>query len=338
MGINSLDFVVWRSPMVKQSDRTTGIHIPNLKIDDYRGIRNLEIPRLAQVNLFAGETGLLRSSLLGYLVNRYSMGASAELHPYAWQSIRYVAKEETFYMGNPDLMATTTNHPRNGDSLPSVVIRHMNEDIIQFKHDGNVTRFFNLANAASVFKAGSLVDPRLSDEFNRPMRMPVNHEDRSWVSDRTPKVREVNGSYDYGYHFAESGVSSSAEFREVFPIGVDALRMMLIMSSLVYLSLKAENEGQVAVMLIDGMDVAVTKRIQEEFWKLIFGEAESRNLQLLVTTNSLDCIEGYADAGLSMPDVTAKYLRLEQSNDQTHYVDYDPYTLAVSFELNIDPR
>ena len=203
--------------------------------DEYLGIRNLEIQRLAQVNLFAGENGLLRSALLEYLVNKYPNGLSVALHPFAWQTVQYVAKEETFYLGNPDLMAPTVDHRRNGDGLSSIVIRHMNEDIIQFKDGEAVTRYFHLANVASVFRSGGLLEPRLTAEFGSPMQMPVDHDNRSLVSPRIPVVRETNGSYDYGYNFAESGVTSHAEFRDVFRIGVDTLRLMLVMSSMVFL-------------------------------------------------------------------------------------------------------
>lgn len=325
--------------MLRQSRRpTTGAHIPNLRIDEYLGIRNLEIQRLAQVNLFAGENGLLRSALLEYLVNRYPNGSSAEMHPFAWQTVQYVAKEETFYLGNPDLMAPTSVHRRNGEGLASVVIRLVNEDIIQFKDGGSVTRFFMLANDASVFKAGALLEPRLNAEFGKSMRMPTSHENRSLVSPRIPVVRGINGSYAYGYNFAESGVTSHAEFRDVFRIGADALRMMLVMSSMVFLSLKTNEEGKVPVLLVDGLDVDVGRQTQAKFWQLILEEVRSRGVQLIVTTNSLDCIAGFADAATSVNDLESTYFRLEQGTDQTHFVDYEPHTLKVSFEFNIDPR
>ena len=42
----------------------TGIHIPRIEIDRFRGIRDLEIPRLGQVNLFGGKNGAGKTSLL----------------------------------------------------------------------------------------------------------------------------------------------------------------------------------------------------------------------------------------------------------------------------------
>ncbi len=325
--------------MIKQphSSATIG-HISSLRIDEYLGISDLEIPRLSQVSLFAGESGLLRSGLLEFLVNEYANGTSAEMHPYAWQTIRYVAKEETFYLGQPDLLATTTEHRRHGEDSASVVIRHMNEDTIQFNSGGNVTRFFLLANTVSVFKAGALLDPRLNEEFGQPMKMPVDHGDRNLVSPRIPVVRQTNGSYDYGYNYAESGANSNAEFRGVFRIGVDTLRLMLVMSSMFFLSTKANEEGKVAVLLIDGLDVAIGRWFQAEFWRLVFDEVRSRDVQLLATTNSLDCIAGFADAGSSIPEPMATYFRLEQGPHQTHCVDYDPSTLQLSIDTGVDPR
>ncbi len=325
--------------MVRQSHRSaTSTHIPRLQIDEFLGIRNLEILRLAQVNLFAGETALLRSALLEFLVKEYPNDSSIEMHPYAWQTVQYVAKEETFYLGNPDLMAPTSDHRRNDGGLPSVVIRHMNEDIIQFKDAGTVTRYFHLAHVASVFRAGGLLDPRLNLEFGEPMRMPDDHKMRSLVSPRIPVVRERNGVYDYGYNFAESDVTGQAEFRDVFRIGADTLRLMLVLSSMEFLSMKAKDEGKVAVLLIDGLDVAVNRGIQAKFWQLVFEQASSLGMQLLATTNSWDCIAGFADAGVSHPDTSVLFFRLEQDAHQTHCVDYDPLTLQVSFDTIIDPR
>ena len=325
--------------MVKHSYRSaTGLHIPSLQIEEYLDIRNLEVQHLGQVNLFAGETGLLRSALLEFLVNEYPNDSSVEMHPYAWKTVRYMAKEETFYLGNPDLMAPTIDHRRDDGGLPSVVIRHMNEDIIQFKDGRTVTRYFHLANVASVFKAGGLLDPRLNLEFGNPMRMPAGQDARSLVSPRIPVVRETNGSYDYGYNFAESGVTADAEFREVFRIGADTLRLMLVISSMVFLSMKAKDESKVAVFLIDGLDVAVNRDIQAKFWQLVFEEVRSLDMQLLATTNSLDCIAGFADVGTSIQEPTAAYYRLEQGENKTHSIHYDPYTLQNSLEFNIDPR
>ena len=57
--------------------------------------------------------------------------------------------------------------------------------------------------------------------------------------------------------------------------------------------MKAKDEGKVAVLLIDGLDVAVSRGLQAKFWQLVFEEVRSLDIQLLATTNSLDCIAGF---------------------------------------------
>ncbi len=92
------------------------------------------------------------------------------------------------------------------------------------------------------------------------------------------------------------------------------------------------------MLLIDNIDVAVRRRVHASFWELIVDALVARDAQLLATTNSLDCIAGFADAGMSKPDASLLFIRLEQGENQTHYVDYDPFTLQVSVDEGIDPR
>lgn len=325
--------------MVKQSDKlATGIHIPSLKIDDYRGIKKLDILRLTQVHLFSGESSLLRSDLLTYLMDGRNGATDAEMHPLAWETVRYVADDDSFYRTNPEMMALMVRkQSANGVPRP-IVIQRLSDEIVFFE-DGNVGEsFIEIANVPRVFQAGTLVDPKIGDEYGQPMKMPDAYGDRPLVSTLTPAVRANNGDYEFGYHYAEAGTTAEARFRGVLPVGADAVRMMMIMSAIVAFSLRAKNERRSPVLLIDGLEIPIGRRIQAGFWGLIFGEVKSRHIQLLATTNSLDCIAGFADAAMEMPDVSSTYVRLQQGDDRTHYVDYDPLTLKVSLEMNIDPR
>ena len=325
--------------MVTQSrNSTSGIHIPDLKIGDYRGIKHLEIPRLAQVNLFAGESSLLRSNVFTYLIDARNGSTDAELTPLAWRTVRYVAGDDSFYRTNPDMMAVMVRtQSTNGVPRP-LMIQRLNEEIVFFEDGNDGEKFVEIAYSPGVFQAGALVDSKIGDEYGQPMKMPEEYGESPLVSAFTPVVRARNGEYEFGYHYAVEGTTADASFRSVVPVGADAVRMMMILSTMVMFSLRANEEGRSPVLLIDGLDIPVGRRLQTEFWELIFGEVKSRHMQLLATTNSYDCIAGFADAGVSNPDASLRFFRLEQGEHQTHYVDYDPLTLQLSFDTGIDPR
>jgi len=44
--------------------QTSGLHLPDLSINNFRGIQNLSINKLGQVNLIAGLNGVGKTSLL----------------------------------------------------------------------------------------------------------------------------------------------------------------------------------------------------------------------------------------------------------------------------------
>ena len=325
--------------MVNQSEKlVSGIFIPSIRIGDYRGIKDLEIPRLSQVNLFAGETSLLRSDLLTHLIDGRHGATEPEMHPLAWRTVRYVADDGSFYRTNPDLMALMVRKDSTNGVPNPVLIQRLNEEIVFFDDSNHSGRFIEIANAQSVFLAGSLVDSRIRAEYGQPMKMPEDYGERPLVSTMTPAVRADHGQYEFGYHYAEEGITSEARFRGVMHIGVDAVRMMMIMSAIVAFSLRAKSERRSPVLLIDGLEIPASRRTQAGFWELIFAEVKSRQVQLLATTNSLDCIAGFADAATAINDLESTYFRLEQSDDRTHSVNYDPHTLKVSFEFNVDPR
>ncbi|MXZ03669.1 MAG: hypothetical protein F4Y88_08390 [Chloroflexi bacterium] len=314
------------------------MHIPSIRIDDYRGIKDLEIPRLGQVNLFAGGSSRFRSDFLTYLMDGRNGATDAELHPLAWERVRYVADDDSFHRDSPDMMALMVRTQSTNGVPNLILIQRLSEEIVFFENRTVGERFIEIANAERVFQAGALVDPEIGGEYGQPMKMPEEYGYRPLVSTMTPVVREYRGEYEFGYHYAEAGTSSEARFRSVMAIGVDAVRMMMIVSAIVVFSLRAENEGRCPVLLIDGFEVPAGRQVQARFWELILSEVKSRHVQLLATTNSLDCIAGFADATTAIDDMESTYFRLEQGVDQTHYVNYDPYTLQVSFEFNIDPR
>ncbi|MCY4474689.1 MAG: hypothetical protein OXC83_04560 [Chloroflexi bacterium] len=326
---------------MRQAEKlSSGIHIPSIKIDDYRGIKDLEIPRLGQVNLFAGESSRFRSDFLTYLLDGRNGATDAEMHPLAWKTVRYVADDDSFYRTNPDMMALMVRkQSANGVPRP-ILIQRLSEEIVFFEiKNGTVgERFIEIANAERVFQAGALFASEIGAEYGQPMKMPEEYGHRPLRSTMTPVVREYRGEYEFGYHYAEAGTSSEARFRSVIAIGADAVRLMMIASAIVVFSLRAENEGRSPVLLIDGFEVPGGRQVQARFWELILGEVKSRHIQLLATTNSWDCIAGFADAATAIDDLESTYFRLEQGVDRTHYVNYDPYTLQVSFEFNIDPR
>ena len=91
-------------------------------------------------------------------------------------------------------------------------------------------------------------------------------------------------------------------------------------------------------LLIDEAENGIHYSLQSKFWNMILRTAEAHNVQVVATTHSKDCIDGFAAAASDCPDVDGNLVRLDRRNDGIRAVDYSKDELAIAARKNIEVR
>ncbi len=312
-----------------------GIHVQSLKIDHFRSIRALELPRLAQVNLFAGDNSLLRSSLLGSVADNGAKSSSV-VQPDWWDHVELENDEEVL-ISTSDQSGTMVMDAGEAFGADGIEIRHLGHCLTLPIERFGKEWFVFISNMPEVFQAGGVVEHRLLDPGLPDQRRNAHLGSATMVSVSEFVIRVLSGKFELGWLVGDSE-TSKPKFVDALEIGWDAARAMMLMSAIVVVPEAQDVGGRNTVFLIDDIDVPVSRVAHASIWKLIVDAVVARDAQLLATTNSIDCIAGFADAGVSRPTASLRFFRLEEGEHRTDYVDYDPLTLQVSFETGIDPR
>lgn len=92
------------------------------------------------------------------------------------------------------------------------------------------------------------------------------------------------------------------------------------------------------ILLIDEAENGIHYSLQEQYWTMILRAADEHNVQVLATTHSKDCINGFAAAALACPDVDANLVRIGQRNGKLRAVDYSVEELETAAEQDIEVR
>ena len=95
---------------------------------------------------------------------------------------------------------------------------------------------------------------------------------------------------------------------------------------------------QDGILLLDEAENGIHYSLQSKFWSMVLRAAEAHNAQVLATTHSKDCIDGFADAALANPNVDANFVRIGRRNGKLRAVDYSIEELETVAEQNFEVR
>ena len=101
------------------------------------------------------------------------------------------------------------------------------------------------------------------------------------------------------------------------------------------LSLATTRDG---FLLIDEAENGIHHSVQGDYWRMILRAAADNNVQVLATTHSWDCVEGFAQAASELDDVEGCLVRLERYNGQTRAIEYDEGLLETVADQRIEVR
>lgn len=92
------------------------------------------------------------------------------------------------------------------------------------------------------------------------------------------------------------------------------------------------------LLLIDEAENGIHYSLQYEFWGMVLRAAKAHNAQVVATTHSRDCINGFAAAALASRGTDANLVRIGRRNGKLRAVDYTTDELRTAAEQNIEVR
>ena len=92
------------------------------------------------------------------------------------------------------------------------------------------------------------------------------------------------------------------------------------------------------ILLVDEVENGIHYSLQSKFWSMVLQAAEAHNTQVLATTHSKDCIDGFADAASASPDIDANLVRIGWRDGKLRAVDYSIEDLEAVAEQNFEVR
>ena len=92
------------------------------------------------------------------------------------------------------------------------------------------------------------------------------------------------------------------------------------------------------ILLLDEAENGIHYSLQSKFWRMVLQAAEAHNTQVLATTHSKDCIDGFADAALARADVDCNLVRIGWRKGELRAVEYSTEELETVAEQNFEVR
>ena len=91
-------------------------------------------------------------------------------------------------------------------------------------------------------------------------------------------------------------------------------------------------------LLIDEVENGIHRSVQQDFWRVVLRTAHENNAQVIATTHSWDCVDGFARASAELEHIEGILVRLEQHEGRVKAVQYSEEELTTAAEQGIEVR
>ena len=341
--------------------------LKSLSISGFRGIDRLDIPRLGRVALIAGKNGIGKTTVLD-AVQLYAahgqLDAVKDLLLRRDELAAYTDNDGDFYYApvfdrmfhrnGKDRTTIAIGPTGHGPTLQIDEDVEADEKTIKVTFDGRERSFTQRQSAIQI----ALFDP--SSEGDGDGSTPVHCEllgpgllgntDLAKLWDRVALTDYEALVLDALRLAFGNRVDRAAVIGDVRSMG---RRVMVRLSDHPGpLPLKSLGDGATrmfsialalancrnGILLIDEAENGIHYSLQSQFWSLVLRAAEKHNTQVLATTHSKDCIDGFADAALANQNVDANFVRIGRRNGKLRAVGYSIEELETVAEQNFEVR
>ena len=91
-------------------------------------------------------------------------------------------------------------------------------------------------------------------------------------------------------------------------------------------------------LVLDEAENGIHHTIQKDYWGLILRTATEFNVQVLATTHSWDCVQGFAQATTDSEEFDGILLRVEKEDEKTFVVEYAKEEVRTATDHGIEVR
>lgn len=311
--------------------------LESLHIQNYRLFKDLNIEKLARVNLIAGKNNCGKTALLETL-----RILGSEANKLIINDI--VASRGDFELGNDFSYYSLFNNQINSNlSINSIKIKtgFYKPFTVSFdeSHEKNIFRDYN----SFVLEADILVNNPLVDGIiYLPLVFEGNNDAKFWdkisLTPKEEKVIEILKIIDNRIKIVRFDSGNVKVLLE----GEDSPRLMKNLGegvnrlfSIALALVNAQNQ----MLLIDEFEVGLHHSVQEQLWEIIFKYAQEWDIQVFVTTHSLDTVRSFSTILDKNPSV-GQYMRLQKSRmtGEVEAVIYTKRSLDTAIEEQFETR
>ena len=317
--------------------------LKELHISNYRLFDELHIPDLGQVNLIAGKNNTGKTALLEALRIWAARGDSTVINHTIAQRGQFNPgwgeSYESLFQSNSLLSQ------QNGDDLSLMINeltiqRHKSENYRSYcqlfwRHKDvqpnlNPNAPANNPNDQSVFVPfGEDSHFPLQDLWEKIVLTPLENDVLEILKIVEPRIWRIDVKEENSRVLLE-GDSTPAPFKS---LGDGINRMLWVAVALV-------SAKESKLLLIDEFEAGLHHSVQEMLWEKIFLYAQKWNIQVFVTTHSMDSVRTFhAVANRSENQGKGKFFRLQRSRKgEIEAVTYDEEELATAIEFDLETR
>ena len=320
--------------------------LDHIHIENFRLFKELDIPKVGQVNLITGKNNVGKTTLLEGLR--------------LWAN----ANNNLFFGGPLVMMLLRERGDINGDVMTSInslfhtvkkveIIKNHNNLIAVLKINKITVKltpenliFQNAIGESLDWNLGVINERAAPDISNFVSSRFELQNARLWqnieLTDKEDKVSEilriiepkiVRVSIDTAENSAKVRLSNSTKPVPLKNYGEGLNRLLTIALGLV----SSENN----MLLIDEVDIGLHHSVQHLLWQIVFQNAKDLNVQVFATTHSSDCVEAFSDIA-NKPEYVGmgNYIRLQRSKKDGNImaVDYEMEQLGNALDLNSETR
>ena len=96
--------------------------------------------------------------------------------------------------------------------------------------------------------------------------------------------------------------------------------------------------SQNGFLLIDEVENGIHHSLQIDFWRMVLRTAQVNNVQVLATTHSFDCVQGFAEASREFSDIGSALVRVVRQDGEAWAIEYSEKDLSIAAEQAIEVR
>lgn len=311
--------------------------LKELHISNYRLFDDLTIPELGQVNLIAGKNNTGKTALLEALRIWAAEGNSTVVN-----HLLKIRGQFTPDFSESYLALFTNNTLRNTIKT--------NEIIIEKRQDkkGLVKDFIvfiptdlgrNISHLQANVTADYPQDRSIFVPFNNPQFPLQNLWEKIVLTPLEDDVLDVLKIVEPRLRRIDVNEENSKVLLEGDPKPVPLKSLGEGMSRMLWLAV-ALVSAKNSLLLIDEFEAGLHHSVQETLWEKIFQYAKEWNIQVFVTTHSMDAVRTFQEVAERPENLgMGKYFRLQRGQKgQIEAVSYNEEELTTALEFDLETR